>query len=439
MKYTGMADLEELVLLCRSERAREYITEAVASYKAGAFRSSIVAPWIALVFDFVDKLHELEMTGDANAKAKLAEFQKIHAQADVGKSLEFERRILDMSYSDFELITRFEYDDLVRLRDDRNRCAHPSMSSIEEIYQPTAELARCHLRNAVIYALQCPPVQGKAALDRLIGQVESEYFPTNIGDAFKYFAPGPLSRPRDSLVRNFVIVLIKSILQSDWDSPEMGRFVAALNAVRKMHLAVTERTFRERLCEIVRELSDAQLQSAVLFLAEVSDTWQFLSDDVRTRIELYVQRLPADVLELEPTLAMAFRVPALVGKANTRLESVSADQLRGVSFLADMDSGDARRAIISRSLQLYRDASNFKTANSIALRVIKLFTEYLDPPEVEGIIEIATQNDQITGSNEFVPLLRHLVSQERITQQELQGLLEAHGLGITLSPEASDF
>ena len=38
-----LVDLDELVLKCRSDQARAYIAEAVACYKAGAFRSCIVA------------------------------------------------------------------------------------------------------------------------------------------------------------------------------------------------------------------------------------------------------------------------------------------------------------------------------------------------------------------------------------------------------------
>ena len=38
-----LEDLDELTLRCRDEKARLYIREAVASYRVGAFRASIVA------------------------------------------------------------------------------------------------------------------------------------------------------------------------------------------------------------------------------------------------------------------------------------------------------------------------------------------------------------------------------------------------------------
>ncbi len=59
----GLIDLDELILQCRSRHAREYIAEAVACYKAGAFRSCMVATLIAVVFDILDKLRELQISG----------------------------------------------------------------------------------------------------------------------------------------------------------------------------------------------------------------------------------------------------------------------------------------------------------------------------------------------------------------------------------------
>ena len=58
-----LADLDELILSCRSAAARGYMAEAVACYRAGAQRASIVATWTAVLFDFIDKLRELRWLG----------------------------------------------------------------------------------------------------------------------------------------------------------------------------------------------------------------------------------------------------------------------------------------------------------------------------------------------------------------------------------------
>ncbi|MEM7580169.1 MAG: hypothetical protein AAF316_10000 [Cyanobacteria bacterium P01_A01_bin.80] len=54
--YEAFIDLDELVVRCRDKQAKQFIKEAIACYKAGAYRSCIVATWNAVVFDFLHKL-----------------------------------------------------------------------------------------------------------------------------------------------------------------------------------------------------------------------------------------------------------------------------------------------------------------------------------------------------------------------------------------------
>jgi hypothetical protein len=60
-----LGDIDEFVTRCRTEEARTYVAEAVACYKAGAYRSCIVATWIAVVYDLIAKVRELASGGDA--------------------------------------------------------------------------------------------------------------------------------------------------------------------------------------------------------------------------------------------------------------------------------------------------------------------------------------------------------------------------------------
>ncbi|ENV52103.1 hypothetical protein L292_1654 [Acinetobacter junii CIP 107470 = MTCC 11364] len=71
-----LSDLDELVLKCRDQKAKSYIREAVACYKAGAFRSAIVSTWIAVSFDILDKLKELSLAGDKEAERQIESFDK---------------------------------------------------------------------------------------------------------------------------------------------------------------------------------------------------------------------------------------------------------------------------------------------------------------------------------------------------------------------------
>ena len=234
---SGLVDLDVLVLRCRDERARDYIREAVACYRANAFRACIVATWNAVVFDYLHKLRELDLTGDANARQKLKEFEDIRASGEgqLREALEYERSLLDIAETEFEFITPLEKEDLVRLQKDRHRCAHPSMQSLSDPYQPTAELARAHMRNAVEIMLEREPVQGTAAFNRICEEVKSIYFPETVEDAKAYFQGGPLRRARSALVRRLLVGISKSHMRDLNPRPERRRQLAAIGAIISMH------------------------------------------------------------------------------------------------------------------------------------------------------------------------------------------------------------
>ena len=117
-----MTDLDELILKCRTDNAKEYISDAVACYKAGAFKPCIAATWMALVYDIIDKAKELSLTGDKNAKTILDKFNKYREQIEngdqqgVNAALNFERDILDVAKNQLDIIDKIQYEDLIRLK-----------------------------------------------------------------------------------------------------------------------------------------------------------------------------------------------------------------------------------------------------------------------------------------------------------------------------------
>src|SRR5689334_22373152 len=144
----SLGDLDEIVLSCRNEEGRKYITEAVSCYKAGAYRACIVSTWIAVVYDLLSKIRELALSGDAEAQrivADLNRWQPLIAKNDLGaikSSLDLERDIVTLANDKFGFFEGMEVLELERLHDDRNRCAHPTYLRTEQPYTPSAELAR---------------------------------------------------------------------------------------------------------------------------------------------------------------------------------------------------------------------------------------------------------------------------------------------------------
>jgi hypothetical protein len=324
-RYTGrmrgdyQADLDDLISRCRPENTKRSFAEAVACYRAGAYRACIVSTWTSVLFDYLGKLRELELTGNAEAEAIVRRFDVARGNHHIRALLEYEAKALDDAAGKFELLTPTEKQDLERLRDDRNRCAHPSMLTLDDPYAPTAELARSHMRNAVEHMLSRPPLQGREALARLWAAVNSNYFPDDDDDAARRLAP-QLAQARPALVRSLLSVLTKRLLAED-DAKHEQLYVA-LRAVITLKHEEAERFLREKLSTFAERLEDADLPRLVRFCGAIVLAWGTLSAPAQDRLRLYVQR--SDGLQ---GMILAFKVPALWQVAQARIPALPVEDL----------------------------------------------------------------------------------------------------------------
>ena len=297
-----LGDLDELVLRCRNEQARSHIGEAVRSYKAAAYRSAIIMTWVALAYDLVDKLRELALNGDAAATKRIDEYDRIHRENDLGASLKFEKSLLDSARKEFELISDSELIDLARIQEDRNRCAHPSLNMDGEAFSPSAELARTHVRAAIEYVLQNEPAQGKHALEMVMRQVNGEYFPRGVKKIAEALSHGPLLKGRKSLVRSFIVVLIKSLLRESPSSVVRSRYYDCLHFVKSKRPEIWEEYFASEFAQIAGRL-DIETHGAALLglVGEFPSSWGALPAGVAASLDLLVRGLPtADITLLVP-------------------------------------------------------------------------------------------------------------------------------------------
>lgn len=428
MKHQGnLADLDELVLLCRDDRARAYIAEAASCYRAGAYRSAIVASWVAVCYDVIDKLRELTLAGDNEAKSLVDSMDKARTANDVAKALKFERELLKHARDKFELISHLEFLDLTRLQQDRNRCAHPSLSSDEESFNPSAELARLHIRSAVTHLLQHPPVQGKHALKRLVREVQSDYFPTEQDKAKASLQSGPLRNPRESLTRNFAVVLLKNIIADGIEKKARRRYLAALLAVESLHSDSFRVAIAEKVTTVFRATSDARLHLVIWLLTQVPQLWEPTEVDVRNRIENYVLALPEEYLADVPQL---LETSFLTDAATKRINRATRTELSGVRFF------ELHEVIGNRFVDLYCKSQNYDQANSFG-KQISIYAGDFSEDQQRRLIRGAAQNSEVTDSFEFGSVVAALRQSEIIPRDQFNDLLGEAGLVCyQLQPEA---
>jgi hypothetical protein len=421
---TPLADLDELVLRCRDDRARSLISEAVSGYKAGAFRSAIVATWVAVCFDFIEKLRELALAGDASAEKQIERLEKIRTSDDVSGALAFERDLLKLARDQFEFISPIEYVDLQRLQVDRNRCAHPSLIDEASPYKPSAELVRAHIVAAVDHALRHPPAQGKFALNKLLSQVASEYFPTNEKGALEALRSGPLAKARESLVRNFVVVLLKDIFVAL--GPERARKIAALKAVNALHPGPYKQAVTEKASLLIRSLADESLSLALVPVDEIPHIQESLGADVSQRLASFVRRLPSGHMNsLEWLVGSSY----FGEDARSRASRATRKELKNSFFFSI--SG----AIADRYVDIYLQSSSFDEANDWAKEIIGNIDDF-DRQQILKLVVGGAENPEITGSYRFSDVIHAARKAGQVSSDELDNALKSSGLGEYASDDS---
>lgn len=408
-----LSDLDELVLKCRDDKAKSYIREAVACYKSGAFRSAIVSTWIAVAFDIIDKYKELSLAGDKQAEAFVNALESARATNDIVASLKFERELLCNARDVFQLISHVECVDLERLQQDRNRCAHPSMTINSEIFNPPAELARVHIRSAVEYLLQHPPAQGKYALVLLLKEVDSGYFPVELERAVAAFTSGPLYKCRSTLAKSFIVVLLKKFFAGLATRKEELQISTALKAVEVLHKHTYDEVLSEKLSQMVREMEMLDFYKILSLLSALDDTWVMLDGDVQHKISSYVEEIPSERFD---SLTSLLKIPDL---------KVHAEKRIGVATRSEVSTSKATTfsdALGARVAQIFADSGSFASANDFGDTVIR-FASYLTKEQVLFLIRACGENDQIKFSFVVGPVLVALSKNPNIDTVEFNALL----------------
>lgn len=399
-----LLDFDELLLRVRSSAARAHIRDAVTAFRAGALRPAVVSAWAAVVTDIMAKVREIELTGDARAAQQAAIFDAIRVDNNVERSLAMERTILVVARDDFELLSHHEHSDLERLREDRHRCAHPAMASVDEAYEPSAELVRYHISSALSHLLTQPPVQGKAALQRVMGEVSSSLFPTDVAGALRVLGGGPLQRPKDVLVRDFVIATIKATLRGDYaaDAAFVSRALAAVAAVSEMHPAAVDRVMSSDVPRILGGLDDDDLPRVLRLAVALPATWDCMPESVRTKLEQLVGVV--NPRERPDVFLAAVATNALDTRVRDRVLDLDWQDIVAL-FQQDANAASSSAMLVDRAVQLLVASSSWNASNALITAALIPAARAVTEAHLEAITSAATTNVEVEHAHTTPALL----------------------------------
>ena len=423
-----MSDLDELVLRCRTEQAKEYFLEAVNCYRAGAYRASIVNTWIAIVFDLIDKIRELSVSGDKIAEGLLKQFESYQQQIDQGNdqgiksALEFERNILTIVRDKLQLLDQQQFLDLYRLREDRHRCAHPSFQRIEDTYRPTAELARVHLKNALIHVLQQQPIQGKAALNELKALVSSQYFPTDHEKAIIQLRNSAFKRPNEALIKGFVDLLIFGFFEDGNPLKSSDQVISAINALIVLNRDIVESRLKKQINKIINNIPDKKFFSVVFISFFVKDLWALLEESSRNKIHDYILKGPdKNVIAI---LELAASHEELLSTVKKRANQLSLENLSEA-----INSYHLKQVAIPIAIDWFTKVRSWIEANEVADKLVLPLLPYFTEANVEEILNsIPLNQPDLLGSHGFNSFLIKVRELGIVTVDNLNEMLAKNGL-----------
>jgi hypothetical protein len=409
-----LIDLDELVLRCKDKVTQEYIKEAVACYKAGAFRSCIISTWNAVVFDYLYKLRQLELTGDRQAKQDLTEFQGYSSSEDYKKLWEFESKIPDKARANYEFISPIEKEDLERLQRDRSRCAHPSITSIEEPFQATPELARYHLRNAVMHFLQYPPVHGRVAIEHIWNTIESVAFPEDTEEAIEILKNSYLTHARKSFIRDVVDGLTKKILNKETiEIKEKLRYYAALEAISKLHFEEFQDRLSTKLSTIIDSVSDNKWFRVFEYLHRMQ-IWDLLNEGQRIKAINLIKTINElegkHIWNIFYALNLNGDEIQLIALEKLKELSLQQDLTPFIEFIQNKKNNIKNERLINQiiipysnnAIQGFIDSRSFSTTEIYGDKLI-FVASWLNDDQMKTILNGFCSNDQIWGTSKKVP------------------------------------
>lgn len=429
-----LTDLDELTTRCRTASAKEHIAEAIASYRGGAYRAAIVMSWIAVVFDLIDKVRDLSTAGEPSATALMQTFENYQAQIHRGnatamkQALEFERELLERVRTDLSLIDALQLSDLERLREDRHRSAHPSYNLGGEVFRPSAELARLHLRNAIAHVLGQPPVQGKAALDALRTLVTSTYFPLDLARTRIQLAGSALAHPSEALVRAFIDQMIFGYVDPASDYHDLPQVLSTLSVILDMHRGIAEPRVALQLRRVIKTATDGEMPVAVAFIAAWPTGWTYLSSAERDKIsEFVIYAKFTDLVTSMPGLATIGDLEAPLKERVSRLATTQLEVLIPEEGMATF--------VADAAVAKYLEATTYSLARGRRRRIIMPLLDQLSEKQVAAIVVGAGANDQISEESYFPTLLGRLRKRAIMPDETFMTLAQGAGLAEMLVDE----
>lgn len=291
-----IGDLETLLPEVKNSNSKALLSEAIAAYKAGAYRSSVMTTWVAIVVDLLEKCKEVQ---EENKKAKkihkdftnlLDIINKTRDQDKINDAIRdivnLEQTILESAKDELEFISEGELFELRRIREARHLCAHPSISELTlKPYYPRGEMCRAYIIDAWDFVLRHPPTLGKKHAKAIVENISEPNFPKDLKQAIQILSSNyHLAKLKQTAFRGVIDLLIKNSLNEEENTENRQRYLTALCACEKIRGNEFHNEFPE-LFNKTAPTKARQLHWGAELLGRLETTYEKLDNSLLLRIK----------------------------------------------------------------------------------------------------------------------------------------------------------
>ncbi|MEU9507115.1 hypothetical protein AB0D32_12630 [Micromonospora sp. NPDC048170] len=406
-----MRNIEEQVHRVWNPEVRPLVGEAWRCYNSGTTRACIVATWAAVAADLIEKIVRLADDGEGDARAFRTKVEDAQSAgltvASVKTMQEVERDLLDHAVQ-LELIDTITQRELARLREDRHLCAHPSLRSLGEAYDPQPEVARAHLAVALDALLTQPPSQGRRVVEEFKQHLCDPLFspsPTHLTATF-------LHRTRRVARRKIVDLAVKHAIREL--PPDPGTPVDPIMLADRM--AQCLRAFAEADRDLVRDmltksldslatLPGAQVLRATARLGDLDVFWEQLNHPLADRLDELVNGLAPSGHEALPETHADVLALVRVDPARQRLTHIEHAFERLVSSnRAAVMARKPHRYFVRHVPRLLAEAGGWRQAEHLTRLAVVPYGPLLDAELLGQTLTNWATNTQCRTAGEMLQL-----------------------------------
>ncbi|WP_372397760.1 hypothetical protein ABMY26_27615 [Azospirillum sp. HJ39] len=410
--HQHLTDLDALALTVREPRSRDYIQEAIAAYRAGAYRAAIVATWVAVSFDLTIKIREIAVDGDGQANEEMAAFDGWVQAGNQGKLQEFEGKLLGKVQSRFGFLNAQDVLHLERLKEDRNHCAHPSFYGDQDLFAPTSELVRMHIVHAVTLVLARPPIQGRVLIERFMTDLRSPAFPRDGDKLARYMNERYLDRVRPDLFGRFGTTLVAAVVKPSAEQVSSNDvLLTTVMAFARTRPDAWRASVVPGIPRLIEGLTSEQLPNLFRLLKAAPDLLPLLDAGTLHRLEALIDTMSERLRQAPPSLfggeksftlsatEMALFAGMVVPQLTDRLVAVF-EQLPRVAANKVLEEHPNRR-FLNHGYTRLRTARDFRSAEALYRSYIAPLAGMMQAEDVPALLDAVMSDRQIWDATDI--------------------------------------